>query len=111
MKKVILIILAAAMFLLQAPAYADTVTVVSNTSFSNPQSQIKSEGEYAFRGVSTITFEVAGNTCNLNGSLRGSVPSGCNYLIEVAPNGQISGELTAGNYVCTQSADIPSSCG
>ncbi|MBC6479482.1 MAG: hypothetical protein GDA56_18620 [Hormoscilla sp. GM7CHS1pb] len=50
MKKVILIILAAAMFLLQAPAYADTVTVVSNTSFSNPQSQIKSEGEYAFRG-------------------------------------------------------------
>ncbi len=38
------------------------------------------------------------------------MPMGCNYTIAVAADGSISGELRAGNMVCTQSADIASSC-
>ena len=35
---------------------------------------------------------------------------GCNYIITVAPDGSISGELKAGNMVCTQSKDVAKSC-
>ncbi len=35
---------------------------------------------------------------------------GCNYLIEVAADGSLSGKLTSGNAVCTQSKDIEGSC-
>jgi hypothetical protein len=94
-----------------AAAMADTVSVTSQSSFSNPGGgNIQSTNSFAFQGTQTITFMVAGKTCNLNGSARGSVPMGCNYAITVAPNGSISGSLTAGNSVCTQSAQIASSC-
>ncbi len=109
MKKTLLI---AALVLLavSSAALADTVTVTSNTSFSVPSGSIQSTNTFAFGGTQTITFTVAGKTCNLNGSARGSVPMGCNYAITVAPNGSITGTLAAGNSVCTQSSQIASSC-
>ena len=89
---------------------ADTVAVTSHTAFSDPSGSITSSNSFAFKGTSTISFKVAGKMCNLNGSARGSVPMGCNYKIDVAPDGSISGELSAGNSVCTQTADIAKSC-
>lgn len=103
----------AALALLAGPvvSLADTVTVTSEASFSDPSGgRISSTNSHAFVGTSTITFQVAGKTCNLNGSARGSVPTGCNYAITVAPSGALSGTLTAGNSVCTQSNQVASSC-
>ena len=92
-------------------AMADTVSVTSQTSFSDPSGgSITSSGKHAFRGTKDIVFTVAGKNCTLNGSARGSVPMGCNYKITVAPGGSISGELAAGNSVCTQTAKVASSC-
>jgi len=110
MKKT-LMILALALLAVSSAALADTVSVTSNTSFSSPGGgSIQSTNSFAFQGTQTITFTVAGKTCNLNGSARGSVPMGCNYAISVAPNGSITGSLTAGNSVCTQSGQVASSC-
>ena len=90
---------------------ADTVAVTSNTTFSDPAGgKIVSTNSYAFKGTNDIVFAVAGKNCTLNGSARGSVPMGCNYQITVAPDGSISGELTAGNSICTPSEKIASSC-
>jgi hypothetical protein len=109
MKKALMIV-ALALLSVAAAAFADTVSVTSQTSFSSPSGKIESTNSFAFKGTQTITFMVAGKTCNLNGSARGSVPAGCNYAITVAPNGSISGSLTAGNSVCTQSGQVASSC-
>lgn len=106
-----LTIIALAFLFVSAAAFADTVSVTSQTSFSSPSGgNITSTNSYAFQGPQTITFTVAGKTCNLNGSARGSVPMGCNYAITVAPNGSITGSLTAGNSVCTQSNQVAASC-
>lgn len=96
---------------LATTALADTVSVTSTTSFSDPGGQsISSTGSLGFQGTVTITFKVAGKTCNLKGSAGGPVPTGCNYAITVAPDGSISGTLVSGNQVCTQSKDIAASC-
>jgi len=105
-----LTIVALSFLLVSAAALADTVSVTSQTSFSSPSGNITSTNSFAFQGTQTITFMVAGKTCNLNGSARGSVPMGCNYAITVAPNGTITGSLTAGNSVCTQSNQVAASC-
>jgi hypothetical protein len=110
MKKA-LIILSLSFLFVSAAALADAVSVTSQTAFSSPAGPtIQSADWVGFQGPWTITFTVAGKTCNLNGSARGSVPTGCNYALTVAPDGSISGVLTAGNSVCTQSADIAASC-
>ena len=109
MKKT-LVLIAVLVLCVSAAALADTVAITSNASFSSPSGSIQSTNSFAFQGTQTITFQVAGKTCNLNGSARGSVPMGCNYAISVAPNGSITGSLTAGNSVCTQSAQVASSC-
>jgi hypothetical protein len=98
------------MLVVSSAAFADTVAITSQASFSSPSGSIESTNSFAFKGTNTITFMVAGKTCNLNGSARGPVPTGCNYTITVAPNGSITGTLTAGNSVCTQSSQIASSC-
>jgi|CXWL01.1.fsa_nt_gi opacity protein-like surface antigen len=110
MKKTLLICTLAC--LLATPVVlADTVSITSNASFASPSGQsLTSTTSIGFVGPQTITFTVAGKTCNLNGSAKGSVPMGCNYSLTVAPNGSISGTLTAGNAVCTQSSQIASSC-
>lgn len=109
MKKTLAIVAISTLFASTA-ALADTVSVTSQTSFSDPKGSINSTGPFAFKGTRTITFTVAGKTCNLNGSARGSVPMGCNYAITVEPDGSITGKLTAGNGVCTQTSQIASSC-
>jgi opacity protein-like surface antigen len=110
MKKKLLSAALATLFVSSA-AMADTVRVTSETTFSDPSGgSITSSDSYAFRGTKDIVFTVAGKTCTLNGSARGSVPMGCNYKIAVAPNGSISGELAAGNSVCTQTPSVASSC-
>jgi len=109
MRKILL--LAACFALLTAgAALADNVTITSKASFSTPGGMLESTNTFPFRGTQTITFQVAGKTCNLNGSARGSVPTGCNYHLTVAPDGSITGELAAGNQVCTQTRDIAASC-
>jgi len=106
-----LTIAALAILFVSGAALADTVAITSQTSFSDPSGgNISSTNSYAFQGTSTITFSVAGKTCNLNGSARGSVPMGCNYSLTVSPNGTITGSLTAGNSVCTQSSQVAASC-
>lgn len=110
MKKVLVILPLAFLFVTSA-ALADAVAVTSKTSFSSPSgATIESFNYTAFQGPWTITFMVAGKTCNLNGSARGWVPDGCNYHLTVEPDGTIHGYLTAGNWVCTQTADIAASC-
>lgn len=89
---------------------ADTVTVTSKTTFSNPNGhELTSEATFAFKGTKTITFHVAGKTCNLTGSASGYSPGGCNYRITVAPDGTITG-TSGNNGVCTRSNKIASSC-
>ncbi|HEV8580497.1 MAG TPA: hypothetical protein VGX68_15630 [Thermoanaerobaculia bacterium] len=109
MKKALMIAVLAVLCI-SSVALADSVSITSQASFSSPSGSITSTGNFQFKGPQTITFTVAGKTCNLNGSGRGSVPEGCNYAITVAPNGSISGTLTAGNSVCTQSSQIAASC-
>ena len=107
-KSLILVALAAALF--SAQVLADTVSITSQSTFTTPSGNITSTGSYAFVGPKTIVFEVAGKTCSLNGSARGSVPMGCNYQMTVSPSGKVSGILSAGNSVCTQSDQIAASC-
>jgi hypothetical protein len=112
MKKLLLIIVAAAMFMLPGAAYADTVNISTQANYTSPAGGVATSPDfvYAFGGPQTITFTVAGKTCNLIGSGRGSVPTGCNYAVTIAPNGSITGKLAAGNSVCTQSANVAASC-
>ena len=93
-------------------ALADAVSVTTLTSFSSPGGQsITATNFVSFQGPQTITFMVAGKTCNLNGSGGSNVSvNGCNYALTVAPNGSITGSLTAGSSGCTQSAQVASSC-
>lgn len=101
---------AIALFTMTGAALADTVGVTSETSFSSPTGNISSTAVKPFVGTENIIFTVAGKTCTLNGSKRGSVPMGCNYHITVSPDGAISGELTAGNSVCTQTTAVAAQC-
>jgi hypothetical protein len=112
MKKTLMTLMTVALTCLfvSAAAFADNVAVATQISFTDPGGSINSSSNFSFIGTKTITFKVAGKTCNLNGSARGSVPSGCNYLLTVAPDGSISGVLTSGNSVCTQTAQIGPSC-
>lgn len=110
MKKALAIV-PLAFLLASSVAHADAVAVTSKTFFSSPYgATIESFNYTAFGGPWTIIFQVAGKTCYLNGSARGSVPEGCNYHLTVEPDGTIHGYLTAGNWVCTQSADVAASC-
>ncbi len=109
MKKALMIV-ALAVLCASSVVLADAVSITSQASFSSPSGSVNSTNSFSFQGPDTITFTVAGKTCNLNGSGLGSVPTGCNYAITVAPNGSISGTLTAGNNFCTQSNQIASSC-
>lgn len=108
MKKVILVIVAAAMFFVSDAAYADTLNVISNTSVSKPPQELVSQKSFAFGGTPRIIFEVAGKTCNLTGSGSIATPKGCNYDIEVAPDGTITGRDRTGD--CDSPELIARSC-
>lgn len=115
MKKA-LILVAALAIALPCLALADTVWVETQSSIdagaAAPANESKtSTAEYAFRPEKPeITVKVANKMCVLRSSAAGSVPMGCNYTITVAADGSVSGELRAGNMVCTQTPDIAKSC-
>jgi hypothetical protein len=92
-------------------ALADNLTVTSQTSIVSPGiGTISSTTSKGFKGSATITFTIAGKTCNLRGSGGGTgVPKGCNYTIIVAPNGSISGS-SGDNQGCTPSNQVAASC-
>ena len=95
-----------------APAFADNVKVEVEISSNFDSSTLTLSNTYS-TGGEDLVVTVAGKTCNLKGSARGSVPVGCNYTIKVAPDGSITGTLFEGpgTQVCTQSEDIPAACG
>ena len=111
MKRVLLLVVLAAL-VLPGLALADTVWVVTesavNAGKSAPANESKSsKAEYAFRPETPdIVVVVAGRKCALHSSVRGSVPMGCNYTVTIAADGSLSGELRAGNAVCTQTPEI-----
>ena len=100
----------AAVVLFASSASADTVRIVAQAQMTEPSGSIVAQQEYGFQGTTNIVVKVFGKTCTLNGSARGSVPMGCNYTIAMDPSGTISGELRAGNNVCTQTPQVASSC-
>ena len=90
-------------------ASADTVRIVSKATVDGET--VTAEKEYGFRPMSPeIKVAIQGKTCTLRSAAAGSVPMGCNYTIAIAADGTVSGELRAGNAVCTQSADVADSC-
>lgn len=109
MKKSLMI--AAFVFLaVSTVALADSLTVTSQLLTTSPDvPTISTSTNFAFKGPNTITFTIAGKTCNLKGSGGGGVPAGCNYTITVAPNGSISG-TSGDNQGCTPSSQIAASC-
>ncbi len=108
MKTLLAIALAGAT--LSGAALADTVTIASDGGFPNQDALVTSQSTLHFKGPETIVFSFAGKTCTLNGSARGSVPMGCNYKVHLSTNGSFSGELVAGNDVCTQTPAVTSQC-
>jgi hypothetical protein len=107
MKKLLLAIFAAIWFL-ASPAYADSVSITTQTAFTNPNgvNAVPKPDYYDFKGpTENIVLSVAGKTCTLqsSGNINGGKPGGCNYTINVSPTGGISG---TGD--CT--TDIASAC-
>ncbi|BAZ31591.1 hypothetical protein NIES4074_40640 [Cylindrospermum sp. NIES-4074] len=112
MKKLFLMIVAAAMFMLASPAYADSVTVETQISFSRPSASNVGILYTPLAGGEQIVFAVAGKTCTLAGSANHSAPQGCNYTLTIAPGGGIAAkDPNAPQYgQCTAPAAIASSC-
>ena len=90
---------------------ADTVNVNIGVSLSDTSYNDYVNQYMAFTPTtSPIILQVAGKSCKLKTSAAGSVPTGCNYNIWIKTNGDITGELTNGNSVCTQTSEISSAC-
>lgn len=100
----------AAATLMSGAALADTVTIEAGAKFVTPSGGTSAIQTYHFVGPQDIVFEFAGKQCTLNGSARGSVPMGCNYLVGLDAGGTMYGTLVNGNAVCTQTKDVASSC-
>ena len=115
MKRTLFLVVAVAV-MVPCIALADTVWVVTESHVAAgkeaPANEVKtSKAEYAFRPEAPeMKVAVAGLVCHLRTSAAGSVPMGCNYTLTVDVNGKISGELRAGNRVCTQTDQIAASC-
>ena len=92
-------------------ALADSLTVTSELLTTSPPgfATISTTTKFGFKGPNTITFTIAGKTCNLQGSGSSNASGGCNYSITVAPNGSISGS-SGNNQGCTPSSQVAASC-
>lgn len=55
------------------------------------------------------TIKVGGKTCDFGTSVQGSVPDGCNYVIEITPEG-IGFNLNKGRYSSTCTKNGPPVC-
>ena len=105
MKKLLLALVAAIWFM-ASPAYADSVSITTQTAFTTPNgvNAVPKPDYYDFKGPSqNIIFSVAGKTCTLQSSGTVTASDGCNYVLTVSPTGSLSG---TGN--CTK--DIASAC-
>ncbi|MDJ0677078.1 MAG: hypothetical protein QNJ36_17130 [Calothrix sp. MO_167.B42] len=109
MKKLILITFSALVFMLSStvPALADGVEFKYQADFGSTLNQpVIAEKYFPFRGVSRIVFEVAGKKCNLLGSASPiRAYQGCNYTINIAADGTLTG---SGNSPCT--TDVAAAC-
>ncbi len=103
MKKLILVAFSALLFMLSSavPALADGVKFNYNAAFSSPSNpQVTAEKYFPFKGTKRVVFKVAGKTCDLLGSASPiGAFNGCNYTINIAPDGSLTG---SGNSPCTQ---------
>lgn len=92
-------------------AHADSVTVTTIASIGAPTQTPSASMNWAQTPTSnTLSIQVAGKTCTLVSSKQAGSSNGCNYALNVAPDGSITGILTAGNSACTPSAQVASSC-
>jgi hypothetical protein len=103
MKKLILIAFSALVFMLSSavPALADGVVFRYSAAFTSPSSpKVTAETYFPFKGTQRVIFKVAGKTCDLLGSASPiGAFDGCNYEINIAPDGSLTG---SGNSPCTQ---------
>jgi len=92
-------------------AHADTVVVTSNSTVASPSQSMSSSMLWAQNPTTpNLTVQVAGKTCTLVSSAQAIGATGCNYSLNVGPDGTITGALTAGNPGCTPTAQVASSC-
>lgn len=92
-------------------AHADTVVITSHASIGAPTQNPAANMTWAANPTTpNLTVQVAGKTCSLVSSAQAIGSTGCNYSLNVAPDGTITGALTAGNPGCTPTAQIASSC-
>ncbi|CAO3400286.1 hypothetical protein VH569_09685 [Azospirillum sp. 11R-A] len=92
-------------------AHADTVVIASHASIGSPVQNPSASMTWAANPTTpTLTVQVAGKTCSLVSSAQAIGATGCNYSLNVGPDGTITGALTAGNPGCTPTAQVASSC-
>lgn len=92
-------------------AHADSVTITSNANVGTPAQSLSASMNWAHNPTTpNLTIQVAGKTCTLVSSKQAGSSNGCNYALNVAPDGTITGSLTAGNSACTPTAQVASSC-
>jgi len=92
-------------------AHADTVVITSHASIAAPAQNPAASMSWAANPTTpNLTVQVAGKTCSLVSSAQAIGSTGCNYSLNVGPDGTITGALTAGNPGCTPTAQIASSC-
>ena len=104
MKKTILILIVLLATAATPAVFADSITVTLNLSTNFHGHTASATTSLGTDGKQDYTYQVAGYTCKLNGSYRGSVPSGCNYQINIAADGTLTGSVGGGSgtSVCTQ---------
>lgn len=110
MKKTILILVVLLATAAAPAVFADTVHVNVTLSSNFHDHTSTATTSLATDGKQDYTFKIAGYTCTLNGSYRGSVPTGCNYTINIASDGTLTGSVAGGSgtNVCTQ--NVPKAC-
>lgn len=92
-------------------AKADTVVATVHATIGQPVQNPAATLTWAANPTTpTLSVQVAGKTCSLVSSLQAIGSVGCNYALNVAPDGAITGALTAGNPGCTPTDKIASSC-
>ncbi|MBO0664099.1 hypothetical protein LQ948_15805 [Jiella sp. MQZ9-1] len=77
---------AAAVCLVGGPALADSVDAIVDTvvDAGGTTVPLKTEKSVGFKPAgNTIVVKVAGYTCKMGSSTLGSVPSGCNYSLDL----------------------------
>lgn len=92
-------------------AFADTVELFVFSTTGAPNVTQNAGTVWSDNPTSEmLTVKFAGKTCSLVSSKKAGGTGGCNYTLEMQPDGKIGGQLRFGNAQCTQSAEVASSC-